>query len=184
MKFLNFELISTFKSKNRDEPVQKLGCPSLEGLSLRLNDMTSETETHMKKFHEETKGSYECICGDIFSPIESLAVHIENIHRCFLCDSMFKTAIFLYSHIESDCFSIVGLIEGNFYKKEVTITPEISNQLEDGFKCHSHSSPQFGVGLKNVQELIVKSAKIMFHLQIFPIDCCEGIFPKDFISKF
>ena len=43
MQFLNFELICTFKSKNRDEPVQTLGCPSLEGLSLRLNDMTSES---------------------------------------------------------------------------------------------------------------------------------------------
>ena len=43
MKFLNFELIFTFKSKNRDEPVQKLGNPSLEGLSLRLKDMTSES---------------------------------------------------------------------------------------------------------------------------------------------
>ena len=43
MKFLNFELICTFKSKNRDKPVQKLGSPSLEGLSLRLNDMTSDS---------------------------------------------------------------------------------------------------------------------------------------------
>ena len=48
MQFLNFELICTFKSKNRDEPVQTkavqtLGSPSLEGLSLRLNDMTSES---------------------------------------------------------------------------------------------------------------------------------------------
>ena len=49
------------------------------------------------------------------------------------------------------------------------------------------SFPQFPTiwcRFKNVQELIVKSAKIMFHLQIFPIDCCEGIFPKDFIPKF
>ena len=43
MKILKFELICTFKSKNRDEPVQKLGSPSLEGLSLRLKDMTSES---------------------------------------------------------------------------------------------------------------------------------------------
>ena len=43
MQFLNLELICTFKSKNRDEPVQTLGSPSLEGLSLRLKDMTSES---------------------------------------------------------------------------------------------------------------------------------------------
>ena len=107
----------------------------------------------MKTVQEKTKGSYECICGDIFSPFESWELHVINIHRCFLCDSMFKTALFLYSHIESDCFSIVGLIEGKFNQKEKTITPEITNQLEDGFKCHSHSSPQFGVGLKNMQDI-------------------------------
>ena len=115
----------------------------------------------MKTVQEKTKGSYECICGDIFSPIESLAMHFEKIHRCFLCDSMFETALFLYSHIQSDCFSIEGLIEDKFNQKEKTITPEITKQLEDEFKCHSHSSPQFGVGLKNVQELVVKSEKIL-----------------------
>ena len=30
-------------NKYRDKPVQKLGNPSLEGLSLRLNDMTSDS---------------------------------------------------------------------------------------------------------------------------------------------
>ena len=30
-------------NKHRDKPVQKLGNPSLEGLSLRLNDMTSDS---------------------------------------------------------------------------------------------------------------------------------------------
>ena len=43
MQLLNFELICTFKSKNRTKPVQKLGNPSLEGLSLRLKDMTSDS---------------------------------------------------------------------------------------------------------------------------------------------
>ena len=43
MQLLNFELICTFQSKNRTRPVQKLGNPSLEGLSLRLKDMTSDS---------------------------------------------------------------------------------------------------------------------------------------------
>ena len=30
-------------NKHRDKPVQKLGNPSLEGLSLRLNDMRSDS---------------------------------------------------------------------------------------------------------------------------------------------
>ena len=43
MQILNFKLICTFKSKNRTRPVQKLGNPNLEGLSLRLNDMRSDS---------------------------------------------------------------------------------------------------------------------------------------------
>ena len=110
-------------------------------------------KTHVKPVEERKKACYTCICGEIFSPIENLSRHVENIHRCFLCGSMFETALFLDSHVKSKCFSIVGIIESKFNQKEKTITPEITKQLEDEFKCHSHSSPQFGVGLKNMQDI-------------------------------